>query len=546
MMMITHRRAALRNALAIAALLAAASSSFAQTAPANTSTKGLPLPPAMIRLSIPDVRAFDAALGGGFKKALYGTLSEDDGVARGFGQSQVGAKLVDQWTRFRGETALSFRTVLDLQASSAALAVLNIGHMEMVLVLETPLAALPDLFEAGTSRIDHGKTYHLVRTGAADEGADGETRMGLAWSREGGLLIITSSERAMKLTLGALAAGERFVPKLDGLAALELDMEVLKDDLYFKRDFLFASLPNAAESSGPISAALRMESGRLVEVREGKAVTSAQRGAVFEARDAVASGWIGDASALLAELRRGLTEPVPAPGLFPQLRVAPLPASKAASAEDRYATNIDVPGPVRGGTMTEAAEIAAWDALLAAQPVAGFAYVVTPSRARLMAIPWPREKDPELASLLESTLVRRGARLSPSTGAGDARQYLMGPNLPVLAFKRMGEFVWMAPTSADLASAPVVSWSNEVVRFSRLSLAAARDEGKRWARIEGPRSSESVRPLSDRVLGLLGWMPSVRVLEVERRVMRGGFKERIVFGGAPPPPPAAAAPAAVK
>ena len=80
-----------------------------------------------------------------------------------------------------------------------------------------------------------------------------------------------------------------------------------------------------------------------------------------------------------------------------------------------------------------------------------------------------------------------------------------------------------------------------MVRFSNLNLAAAREEGKRWARIEGPRSSENVRPLSDRVLGLLGWMPSVRTLEVERRVTGGGFKERIVFGLAPPPPPASAA-----
>ena len=165
-------------------------------APSTAATPGLPLPAAMIRLAIQDVPAFDAAFGGGFKKALYGTLPEDDGVARGFAQSQVGAKLHDQWTRFRGDTALSFQTLLELQASSAALAVLNIGHMEMVLVLETPLAALPDIFEAGTSRIDSGRTYHLVRTGAADEGASGETRMGLAWSKDRGLLVITTSERA--------------------------------------------------------------------------------------------------------------------------------------------------------------------------------------------------------------------------------------------------------------------------------------------------------------------------------------------------------------
>ena len=537
-MMIQAR--AYRSSLALAALLVAALPGSAQNA-AIPTTPGLPLPAGMIRLSIPDVRAFDAALGGGFKKALYGALPEDDGVARGFGQSQVGAKLQDQWTRFRGETALSFKTVLDLQASSAALTVLNIGHVEMVLVLETPLAALPVIFEAGTSRIDHGRTYHLVRTGAADEGADGETRMGLAWSRDGGLLVIATSERSMKLALGAVAAGERFAPKLEGLASLELDMDVLKDDLYFKRDFLFGSLSNGAESRGKIHAALRIESGRLVEVREGAVAASGQRGAVFEAKSSVASGWVGDASELLTELRRGVTEPVPAPSLLPQLMAAPLPASKAASAEDRYATNVEVPGPVRGGPTTQAAEVEAWNALLAAQSVPGFAYLVTPSKARLLAIPWPREKDADLASLLEATLSRRGARLLPASSAGDARQYLFGPNLPALAFKRMGEFVWISPSAADLRTAPAISWSKEVVRFSNLNLAAAREEGKRWARIEGPRSSENVRPLSDRVLGLLGWMPSVRTLEVERRVTGGGFKERIVFGLAPPPPPASAA-----
>jgi hypothetical protein len=510
-------------------------------APATSSTpapSGLPLPSAMIRLSIPDVRAFDAALGGGFRKALYGTLPEDDGVARGFAQSQVGAKLHDQWTRFRGDRVLSFQTLLELQATSAALAVLNIGHMEMVLALETPLAVLPDIFEAGTSRIDHGKTYHLVRTGAADEGANGEARMGLAWARDRGLLVITTSERAMKLALAAVAAGERFTPKLAGLAGLELDLDALQNDLYFKRDFLFGSLPNAAESRGKISAALRLESGRLVEVREGALAATGQRGAVFEAKDAVANGWIGDGSNLLAELRRGVLEPVPTPALLPQLAIAPLPASRAASAEDRYAASIDVPAVAAGGSSSEAAEIQAWAALLTAQPVKGFGYLVTPSRSRLLAFPWPKEKDAELSALIDATLTRRGARLAPSAPGGEARQYLLGPGLPLLAFKRMGEFIWIAPSAADLRSAPAVSWSTDVVRFSKLNLAAAREDGKRWARIEGPRSSETVRPLADRVLGLLGWMPSVRTLEVERRVTGSAFTERVVFGVAPPAPAA--------
>lgn len=514
--------------------------------PSPPSPTGLPLPSAMIRLSIPDVRAFDAALGGGFKKALYGTLPEDDGVARGFAQSQVGAKLHDQWTRFRGDTALSFQTLVELQASSAALAVLNIGHMEMVLVVETPLAALPDIFETGTSRIDHGKTYHLVRTGAADEGASGETRMGLAWSRDRGLLVIATSERAMKLALAAMAAGERFTPKLEGLAGLELDLDGLQNDLHFKRDFLFGSLPTAGESRGKLSAALRLESGRLVEVREGALSATTERGAVFEAKDAVASGWIADASTLLAELRRGVLEPIPTPALLPQLAIQPLPASKAASAEERYATSIEVPAPSPGGSVSEAAEIEAWTALLAAQPLAGFGYLVTPSRARLLVLSWPKEKDADLSALLDATLTRRGARLAPAAPGGDSRQYLLGPGLPALAFKRMGEFIWIAPSAADLRSAPAISWSSDVVRFSKLNLAAAREEGRRWARIEGPRSSENVRPLADRVLGLLGWMPAVRTLEVERRVTAMGFKERVVFGVAPPAPQAPAATPAAK
>jgi hypothetical protein len=522
--------------------------SWSQTGPpprAAVASSGLPLPPAFVRLSIPDVPAFDAALGGGFKKALYGTLGEGDGVALGFGQSQVGAKLQGQWSRFHGETALSFQTIVDLQTTSLALAILNVGHLEMVLVLETPLAGLPDIFEEGTARIDHGRTYHLVRTGAADEGADGETRMGLAWSRDSGRLIVTTSERAMKLALAAVEAGTRFTPRLDGLASLELDTDALQQGLYFKREFLFGSLPTAAESRGKISAALRMESGRMVEVREGALTSAGPRGAVFESKDAVASGWINDSSQLLAELRRGVLEPIPDPRLLPQLSIAPLPGSKAATAEDRYATSIEVALPAAGGLVREGAEIDDWIALLSAQPVEGFGYAVTKSRARLLAIPWPKEKDSDLVSLMGATLTRRAARLatsptSPSTSTGDARQYLIGPALPVLAFKRAGEFIWIAPSAADLRDAPGVSWSKDVLRFSRLDFTAVREEGKRWARVEGPASPDRLRPLSDRVLGLLGWMPAVRTLEVERRITGTGFRERVVFGLAPKAAPPAA------
>lgn len=530
--------------LASLAAATVASLSAAPAPAAEASATGLPLPAAMIRLAIPNVAAFDAALGGGFRSALHGTLPEDDGVARGFGQSQVGAKLADQWSRFRGDAALSFQTVKDLQATSAAFAVLDIGQMEMVLVLETRLPTLPAVFELGTARIDHGRTYHLVRTGAADEGAGGETRMGLAWARDEGRLVIATSERAMKLSLAAAASGARFAPKLDGLAVLELDMDALRKDLYFRRDFLFGAAPGAVESPGAIRAALRLEAGRLVEVREGAVAAGApSRGVLFDAPDAVASGWIADGSQFLLELRRGLIEPAPAPSQRPQPAIAPLPSARAASADDRYLTSIEVPAAAGGAT--ETAELDAWAALLQAQPVAGFGYVVTKSRARLLAFPWPKERDAELTTLLEATLSRRGARLAAGSTT-DTRQFHVGPGLPVLAFRRSGDFVWLAPSAGDLRAAPSLVWSDEVVRFAKLDLSAARDEGKRWARIEGPAAPDTARPFADRVLGLLGWMPAVRAIEVERRVSGSGFRERVTFAFAPPKPVAAAPPAPAK
>ena len=44
---------------------------------------------------------------------------------------------------------------------------------------------------------------------------------------------------------------------------------------------------------------------------------------------------------------------------------------------------------------------------------------------------------------------------------------------------------------------------------------------------------ETVRPLSDRVLGLLGWMPEVRSIAVERRRAGGAWEERVTFGTGP-------------
>ena len=540
----------IRPAAAVALALTFAASPLASAQEA--AGKGLPLPKAMIRLSISDVPAFDRALGGGFRNALQGTLPAEDGVAAGFRQSQVGAKLIDQWERFDGDAGLSFRTIVDLQTTALALAVLNIGHMEMVLVLETPAAALPDLLEEGTSRIASGRTYHLIRTGAADEGADGETRMGLAWAKDKGLVVLTTSERAMKLALEAIARGERFTPTLTGLTSLELDMAALHSDLYFKRDFFFDTLADSAETRGILKAALRLEANRLVEVREGTIATSgSSKGATFEAPGALASGWINDGSRILAELRRGVLEPLPSPSMTPRLSVAPLPSAKSATAEDRYAVNIESAVAPAGGSLAESAEIEQWTALLASQNVAGFGYVTTKARSRLIAIPWPKERDADFSGLIEATLTRRGARLSPvSAGGGEVREYRFGPNLPALAFRRAGDFLWIGRSPAEVRTAPAIAWNDALARFSKLDLTAVRGEARRWQSVEGPRSSESARPFSDRVLGLLGWMPTIRTFEVERRVTGSTFTERVTFGfpapAAPPTPGASPAPATVK
>ncbi len=113
---------------------------------------------------------------------------------------------------------------------------------------------------------------------------------------------------------------------------------------------------------------------------------------------------------------------------------------------------------------------------------------------------------------------------------GDARELRAGPGLPVLALRRTGDFVWIGSSARALADAAAPRPSAEVVRWARLDLRAARAEGDRWARAEGPAAPERVRPFSDRVLGLLGWMPATSALALERRQTAAGWSERLVFG----------------
>jgi hypothetical protein len=102
--------------------------------------------------------------------------------------------------------------------------------------------------------------------------------------------------------------------------------------------------------------------------------------------------------------------------------------------------------------------------------------------------------------------------------------------LAALALKRTGAYVWLASSARALAGVPTPQDTTDIVRWARLDLDVARQQGERWARVEGPASPEQVRPLADRVLGLLGWMPETHSLSVERQRTPRGWSERVVFG----------------
>ena len=47
-----------------------------------------------------------------------------------------------------------------------------------------------------------------------------------------------------------------------------------------------------------------------------------------------------------------------------------------------------------------------------------------------------------------------------------------------------------------------------------------------------PEAPEETRPFSDRILGLLGWIPETKAITVERKKTADGWTERVVFGAA--------------
>lgn len=487
----------------------------------------LPLPEAPVRIVIPDPAAFDAALASGYRAFLTGDAAEDDPVVSAWRKTQVGSKLEDQWSRLSKDLPWTWDQIQALHPTAVGIALLQVGHLEAVLVVDTPVARLPVALKAGTPKSYAGVPYAFVAKGAADGLSNPDRRMGFAWARTGGHLILATSERALKLALDELQAGRGFEAPMPGLIAMDLDLDALRKDRYFKREFLFAAGPE----QGHVHAALRSEDGHLVEAREG---SGDPRPGVFtfEAPGAATAGWEPDGATFWAAFRRGLLEPIPAPAELPVHAVAPLPDAGGSGADDAYAVDFTKPLVRTGGPGFEEGDLAGWKALLAKHPVASWGFWVGPDGARRMALPWPAAADGEFIEACRATAARRAGRAVLVSGEG-AEEIRVGPGLPALAFRRRGDILWIAASAKDLKDAPAPKLSGDLIRWAQVDLSAVRAEAPRWAKAEGPAQPEQVRPLSDRVLGLLGWMPDTAALRVERRRTPSGWTEKVVFGGKP-------------
>ena len=497
-------------------------SSFLVAVAAHAAETGLPLPPAPVRVVVPDVAALDAALSGGYRRALLGEPEEGDPLVAAWRQSPVGSKLEAQWGYLSGDLPWTWEQVMTLKPRALGLALLSAGSLEAVLVVDTPLATLPAPLPRGKSKSHGGVSYALVARGAGD-GESGDRRPGLAWARHGGRLFLATSERGLLLALDEALVGRGAPAFLPGLVSLELDLPALREDRYFRREFPW---PPGLER-GRVRAALRLEGGRLVEVREGTG-EPAPPAFAFDAPEAAAAAWESDGDLLWPALRAGLLEPIPSPLDRPLPPLRPLPSAAPEAAADRYLVRLDRP-PVGPSAPWEEGDIAMWRALLASRPAPGWGYRLGKDGERALVFAWPTAAMAELEAACRATVERRSGPVDAVT-VGDARELRAGPGLPVLAVRRTGDFVWIGSSARALAAVATPRAAGEVSRWARLDLRAVRVESERWARAEGPAAPERVRPFSDRVLGLLGWMPSTTTLALERRESPAGWSERLVFG----------------
>ena len=439
---------------------------------------------------------------------------------KGLRQTRVGGKLDGQWALFAADLPLTWSEITAMKPTALGLALLSAGDLEAVLALRTPLAQLPITLPKGEARSRGGVSYSLVSRGAGDEKTL-DRRLGLAWARVDGTLLVATSERALLLALDRAAAKQGYSPFLPGLLSARLDLAALRSDRTFRREFLFAEGLEGTES-GVLLCALREENGHLVEVREGEAPRgpAAPRWGT-DRRRVAAAGWETSGRRFPSALRRGLLEPVPSPAARPGLALKPLPDPNAAQGE-RYLVDLTKPVPVSGEG--DAAELPRWSAFLEALQIEGWGWEIGADGARRLLLKVPPAKEGEFVALAKATLTRRAGAATLASSSLD-----VGPALPGLAWARRGDWLWLAASESALAEVPAPAADPDLVRWSRLDLDAVRAEKAPWNGAEGTSFEGRVRPFSDRILGLLGWAPKTTSVTVERRQEGNRFRERVVF-----------------
>jgi hypothetical protein len=280
-----------------------------------------------------------------------------------------------------------------------------------------------------------------------------------------------------------------------------------------------------------VDATLRLDGRKLVELRQGKG--AAEGGArIFDAPRMAAAAWEPAGVALWPALRAGLLEPLPNPPDKPVPALSPLPSALPVVADDRYLVSLEKP-VMSAAAGWEEGDLALAREVFAKAGVRGFGYAIRDDGARLLVFEWPRGLMADLERACRATLTRRGGPVTSHEVQG-ATELRFGSDLPALAWKRAGDLVWFGPRAQSLAEVPAVRTDAEVIRWARLDLRAARAEGPRWIKAEGPDSGDAVRPFADRILGILGWMPVTSSLSVERRRAPEGWSERVEFGPAAP------------
>jgi hypothetical protein len=190
---------------------------------------------------------------------------------------------------------------------------------------------------------------------------------------------------------------------------------------------------------------------------------------------------------------------------------------------------VDLTKPVALSDLGGTGELPQWAEALQPYVASGFGWEIGGGGARRIVVAAPATFDPRFASLAKATIERRAGFSAETKGEANATELFVGPGLPALAWKRSGGFLWIATSAADLAGVPEPKAEPGLARWSQLDLEAVRKAGTGWKAAEGAFSPDETRPFSDRVLGILGWMPKTSALTTERRFTAGAFSERVAF-----------------